>query len=776
MDMKTAKPAVNPPHRFHRCLEGELTRSQAQRLPANVPRGSLVLRVWLLGVIVLTLRQIVLTLRQIVLTLRQTHSRDFAFSLGVYFALGSVIMPIDLLKNRDLTAPLGSFDGNVGALVTIGEDEYFITTNADYVPALPTIELNHSLTLQSDCRYGKDDPMVWPQQFCPKYSHLAVLAKKGARTDLEVMWWDPKLNDFIVVNSVTPGLGRVHPKYVDRFLLFINDIVDRVRRLRNESKGPLPSIFGHLCQQVVRLVERIQTLPAVYLKTVLAVTSLQRACLELDAAYEYWTVYKPRMEDFLASHRLGPALAPCISAYTSDLLVAQQLYAARIPFWLLRPTSVFAQEIILKVVAPIEPHFKVLDPVDNNGRIVMPNTLTTLLENTTKAKFDAINAAVTQARWYRDPLETLKTRLPLPVAVASSLKVTTPSSSMSRSANKPYPSQRRPNQPGAANSFGAKHSRNKMYSSANKQGGKKMAGVQTERNKFQPLDSPLMPVSIISWQRALASVNQDVTSLSTNLDDRRYVLPEPALFASTTPEGQRRRLHHWNLLRDVFVFVLSDRENETTPSYSGQQWRDVLDGFMTARGDAQGTFHERKKHRRTTKLEDLIRPALNACNVETVQGFPVPSDSLPKFTEERAREIIWEVAETGFRYEFCALDRRASLKEREDDVKQCFAGGMLIGAPLEKSQRGFAAATLEQRHPYFRRAASLMLDWTSISVRPTILAPNFLAHLDGRGWGNDQKEDLETAVCEFYTQTFWEYFGRAAIMPMRLEHVVSMSM
>ncbi|KAJ7052994.1 hypothetical protein C8F01DRAFT_1261169 [Mycena amicta] len=219
-------------------------------------------------------------------------------------------MPIDLLKNRDFTAPLSSFDGKVGALVTIGKDEYFITTNADYIPALPTIELYHSITLQSDCRYGKDDPMVWPQQYCPQYCHLAFFAKKGARPDLEIMWWDPTPDDFIVVSSVTPGLGRVHPKYIDRFLLCINNIVDRVRCLQRQSKEPLPAMFGQLSQHVVRLVERIQTLPAVFLKTVFAVTTLQRACLELDAMYEYWTVYKAKMDDFLGPHRFSLAPTP----------------------------------------------------------------------------------------------------------------------------------------------------------------------------------------------------------------------------------------------------------------------------------------------------------------------------------------------------------------------------------------------------------------------------------------------------------------------------------
>jgi hypothetical protein len=107
------------------------------------------------------------------------------------------------------------------------------------------------------------------------------------------------------------------------------------------------------------------------------------------------------------------------------------------------------------------------------------------------------------------------------------------------------------------------------------------------------------------------------------------------------------------------------------------------------------------------------------------------------------------------------------MKDRVDDIKACFAGHMLIGAPLEMSKRGFAAEKIEQRHRSFVKAATLMLDWNTRSPRPSVITRGFLQLSN---WTLSQMQGLETAVCGYYTQAFWEHFGRAAVIPLRLQH------
>jgi hypothetical protein len=260
---------------------------------------------------------------------------------------------------------------------------------------------------------------------------------------------------------------------------------------------------------------------------------------------------------------------------------------------------------------------------------------------------------------------------------------------------------------------------------------------------------------------ALAQVDRSVTPYTSNDSDKRYVLPEPAfLVNATAPERRRKFLHHWNLLSDGFIYMLTEHPQLLRP----QEWRDVLEGLLTKRGPVGS-----QRYRRSERLLDCILPALQASNLSSVEGFPVPVESLPEFSLEQTREIVWRVAETSFRFEFCSLDRRASQKNRLDEVKDCFAGHMLVGVPLEMSQCGWAATTLEEHHRYVRRTATLMLDWTTKSPRPNIIrrvADRFL------NWSPSEMEDLETAVCCYYTQAFWEHFGRAAVVPLRLDHAL----
>jgi hypothetical protein len=135
-----------------------------------------------------------------------------------------------------------------------------------------------------------------------------------------------------------------------------------------------------------------------------------------------------------------------------------------------------------------------------------------------------------------------------------------------------------------------------------------------------------------------------------------------------------------------------------------------------------------------------------------------------------AKQIIWQIAEVNFRFELYALDRRASLCDRADMLKYCFAGGMLLHVPLELSRHGLASQDLAERHRYHLRLASLMLDWSVPSTRHP--AAIFRGIASRETWSHQEMEDLETAVTDYYTQCFFELFGRAAVLPMRLDHEI----
>ncbi|KAJ7040851.1 hypothetical protein C8F04DRAFT_1391661 [Mycena alexandri] len=630
---------------------------------------------------------------------------------------------VDLLRNRNPDTPLSPFDGTVGAFAQIGPAHYFITTNVDYVPAPPSIETPHKLYL----RYGTDDPTLWPQQYTAHYCHMPLIPRKGSRPELDVMWWNPTKRDFVVGSAVTRGLGRLTLKRFSAFLPPVNELVKRCTELRQKTApAPLLPLFGQLIQHILMWLEQLQTLPTTFIKMVFAVTSLQRAFLELKALYQYMTIYKRRINNYPAPAHTTPAIAQSVGAFTSVPTVAQQLWNAGVPVWLVRSVDVFDRENILAVVPLLEPNFGLPDP-DAHAEGA-PAALYT--GNSTAEKIAVIQRAAIQTPWYHDPFETSITRAPSP----SPAPVASTSGSIAQPRHAPSTSAPVASCPLNHN----RQSRYKPYPANDP--AKAPASKDTakgDRDKFTALTIPEMPPSIVSMADALTQVDRSVVPYSTDTGDKRYVLPEPALLVNT-PHPQRRYklLHHWSLLADGFIYLLTQHPNPEL--LSAQQWRDVLDGQMTKRGDPNS-----RSYKRSESLEDRIllhSGVWYACNVTSLEGFPVPPESVPEFTLAQTREIVWQVAETSFRFEFCALDKRASKKDRLTLVKECFAGHM--------------------------RTASLMLDWTTKSPRP-----NIIRHVaEHRLWSPAEMQTLEIAVCRYYTQAFWEHFGRAAVIPMRLDH------
>ncbi|KAJ7290559.1 hypothetical protein C8J57DRAFT_1493266 [Mycena rebaudengoi] len=632
-------------------------------------------------------------------------------------------MPLDLLRNRDPLSALGPFDGKVGAWVSLRGEEYFVTTNTDYIPAPPSLELPHALFLRSDMRYGTDDYTLWPQEWTSRHAHLAVIAQPGSRPEIDVMWWDPSPADFVVGSALTRGLGKLQLKQFSKFLPPINQLVEQCRQLQKNSKDPIPPIFSVLINTVLLQLEQLQTLPTTYAKMVFGLTSMQRAFLELDAFYNYFTIYQPRMQNYmLATSSNHTPIARCIGAFTTIPTVAQQMFAARLPFWFLRPFYVFDAENILAVVPPREPMF-------NNA----PGTATPPIVysgNSTLEKIGTIQRAAAEVAWYRDPFGTTPglSSPPAPPSTQSSA-----SSSRLTEPSKNHQPRYTPYLPNSSKKISAPPKK-----TSTKQPPK------PQRDKFSAFVGDGMPPSIVSWADALARVDQSIPPFTSDPADKRYVLPEPALLVNSTPDRRRKFLHHWNLFSDLFFYMLSQPGHAELLTV--QEWRDVLEGLITKRG-ASGS-----------------RTNSGAWGSRNASSASTPSS--PRFSLEQTQEIVWQVAETSFRFEFCSLDRRASKKDRVDAVKACFAGGMLLGTPLEFSKRGWAATAIEERHRYVVRTATLMLDWTTKSPRPNIIR----CVAERMPWSASLMQDLEKAVCVYYTQAFWEHFGQAAVLPLCLDH------
>ncbi|KAJ7194997.1 hypothetical protein GGX14DRAFT_314827, partial [Mycena pura] len=133
-------------------------------------------------------------------------------------------------------------------------------------------------------------------------------------------------------------------------------------------------------------------------------------------------------------------------------------------------------------------------------------------------------------------------------------------------------------------------------------------------------------------------------------------------------------------------------------------------------------------------------------------------------TPTRAQEITWKVAEMSFRYECLALDLEGCGRNREAEVLKFFPGPPL-NPKLEESKLGFAAADPQSRLPSILGLASLMRDWR-FDCRSQLI--NRASELAEGHWDRDTIGELEDSVASYYTQSFFEVYGRAPVVPLRL--------
>ncbi|KAJ7184028.1 hypothetical protein B0H12DRAFT_1083260 [Mycena haematopus] len=541
---------------------------------------------------------------------------------------------------------------------------------------------------------------------------------------------------------MTRGLGRLDPAKLRPFIEYAVKLRERYHAFKATAKSP-PESLAELVDTIILSLERLNELPTTYERTKFALASFQTNCLELEALLDFLTVYQPILKN---PDALEPTrVAPCVGTFTTVPEVAQKLDRAGLPFWFIRPTHTFDNEVILKVVTIQEPPFDLTAERPPDNPLVYSGT-------DIDSKIIAMNKASRAVGWYR-PLFGIPHSAPTQPSSSTDAVPAHSSSSVEGAAHRTSSGAPAGSSPLSGSSIAPAHDRPVARGRA-QPGGRGHAGgrggapgqhqASASRDKFKPFDVEEMPTYIKAWADALQRVDQTNTS-SSAAEDKHYVFPEPALVAS--PQLAVRRtmfLHHWRLVKDAMTF----RVSEGGDLLSSQEWRDILEG----RTERQG--HRNKRTANSRSLNDIIGPSLRAVGIDALHGFPPAAHTIPIYNQYHAKQIIWEIAED-------EIDRAL--------VKMCFSGGSnLFNVPLQWGKQGIASEDIKERHKYYVRMARLMSDWRVLTPRPKAVDSSE-ARRDNI-WTEQEMMDLEWGVARFYTQSFFELFGRAAVLPMRLEH------
>jgi hypothetical protein len=281
----------------------------------------------------------------------------------------------------------------------------------------------------------------------------------------------------------------------------------------------------------------------------------------------------------------------------------------------------------------------------------------------------------------------------------------------------------------------------------------------------------LLPDAIPVWRDGLAAVDANhsklVSSTKRTPNDGGYVFPDPGLFVScTTNEKKARYFHHWKELSDLMKFRVSDGQANAQP-LSNQVWRDILNGLHLSVSEGN----------KAAKRRDDWMKILGSCMDDVPAQFSPTANPvsfvMPSVAEARA--VLWELYELNFRCELVALDSRLGGKEeshisgqsRQDQIMMCFppnpTGPCLLVADQSLSKEGLASNNIQKRGPYLLALRDIIRAWKG--PKPNEILQTKLM----RQYHEKELVELEKQLVLYYTQTFFNHFGRAAMIPHRLD-------
>lgn len=283
-----------------------------------------------------------------------------------------------------------------------------------------------------------------------------------------------------------------------------------------------------------------------------------------------------------------------------------------------------------------------------------------------------------------------------------------------------------------------------------------------------------MPLALESWQRALRIVNCSKEELfsTTKLTDNdgKYAFPEPGIFCSGDNRSRQNRfLTIWSVIRDICIYRLASNAS-SVQLLSNQDWRTLLSGRTPNQETRTGSSRN--------SLIQLLSPEATDLGVDVSNLHNIVDR---EFSVRETQEHLWGISELSFRFELFMLDRRALDRRlfehrrqeldsvfREELVLQCFyfrpnQPHHLASVSVQNSRCGLASPNIRDRIPYLNALRRVMFDWMDFHK-------HHVARLD---IPTVQTRDLdmmhyEYALARFYTQTYFRYFGRAAIIPTTL--------
>ena len=137
--------------------------------------------------------------------------------------------------------------------------------------------------------------------------------------------------------------------------------------------------------------------------------------------------------------------------------------------------------------------------------------------------------------------------------------------------------------------------------------------------------------------------------------------------------------------------------------------------------------------------------------------------------DKHLEQILWELHEVNFRFEFQVLDRCArmdtpfeSATDSNIALMECFLEMSFAAPATHTANHGIASYSQQERAHYLFAMARVMNKWKWVSQKGWIAKAHQLS------WLPAEIDELEVEIACVYTQSFYNSFRRPPVLPHRL--------
>lgn len=608
------------------------------------------------------------------------------------------------------------------------------------------------------------------------------------------MWWNPQTDDHVPAGGIgESGLGTLVHRRLKVFEEFVEKLQIRVDTHCNKNTSPnkiVPRLFNHLSF----FLSRLKTLEMTFRQLRQTITEFQRIYLELVGALNWAEIYQPRFND---TSDFSGEVGPMMGAMLTSVQDAEHFFRIGLPFWLVHP---FKRLPVTRVDAVVD----VRRPEDTlcftDATPRFPEIFTG--ESHDVRRFEAMANNTSRFLRYDNPFAI--TSAPDFADTANS------QAGPSRTPRSPIVSKVQPCM--LLYCFFVKLCTERLETlldtkTARPAAAEKQGAQAHNSDKFVEPTHHLMPPTTTAWALALSSIDR---GSPPSQSDSRYALPLPNLFIGVVSDEKRQQyIFTWLKFRARMLNLYMGSGQAV--AMTSQEWRTFLvhetielTGDKSINKRARNTgVGERVRTLVATLQSGFSRSSVGMLTTGTAAGSkrsirlswnrqPLASDTMP--SDAICQEILWELYEFNFRFELTELDLRANpvrqvrqepgesqertiryeAEDRAERLGACFKGGvgaMFAPSPSASASAGLAARTLEGRAPYILALRNVMVLWRG--GQDVLGSENVHNGKQYDKYDTKALQEMEAQATRFYCQSFFNFFGRAPLLPHRVDVVTS---